>query len=67
MILVTLLALNVLGECPSICTQDYSPVCAGVAGKTPQTFSNACALEVHNCQQGTCKYRNIIHKYFESF
>lgn len=54
MIAVTLLALNVLAEeCDTVCTMDYTPVCGGGSGATLQTFPNACALDVYNCQHGT--------------
>jgi len=46
--LFTLLTWNVLAnDCDSSCTMDYTPVCAG---SPPQTFSNACALDIHNCK-----------------
>jgi hypothetical protein len=36
-------------ECPKICTKQYAPVCATDGEKT-RTFSNACMLYVHNCE-----------------
>lgn len=39
--------------CPTICTLQYEPVCAGPPGSTKdqwQTFGNPCAFDVHNCE-----------------
>jgi hypothetical protein len=36
-------------ECPTICPLIYDPVCAS-DGVTTRTFSNACSLNVYNCQ-----------------
>jgi hypothetical protein len=37
------------GACNKLCTKIYLPVCAG-NGVTTQTFSNACMLDLYNCE-----------------
>lgn len=59
---VALLVANVLAQgCDTFCTFDYTPVCAGGAGSSPQTFPNACALDVHNCQHKTGECINNLY------
>lgn len=40
-------------ECPTFCTAEYSPLCAGPDGNQNATewrdFDNQCALDIHNC------------------
>ncbi|XP_046384753.1 turripeptide Ici9.1 [Ischnura elegans] len=36
-------------QCPSVCTQEYAPVCGRRANGSTREFSNQCALGVHQC------------------
>lgn len=51
-------------ECPTICTLEYRPFCAGPPGSTKEQwekFRNPCALDAHNCLNKTSKnsFNNI--------
>lgn len=49
---------NTNKSCPSICTADYTPVCAADPGdqtSTPRLFGNKCVLSVHNCEHNSSK------------
>lgn len=37
--------------CIKICTDDYTPVCAGVDGEKPMSFGNECVMKNYNCEQ----------------
>ncbi|XP_026480998.1 vasotab [Ctenocephalides felis] len=37
--------------CIKICTDDYTPVCAGVDGEKPISFGNECVMRNYNCEQ----------------
>ena len=43
---------------PQMCTMDYTPVCANVAGKTLKTYGNACGacgdVNVNEYVKGEC-------------
>ncbi|XP_046386461.1 vasotab [Ischnura elegans] len=36
-------------NCPKFCTLEYAPICGTKADGTTMEFSNACGLNVHNC------------------
>ena len=64
----TLLALSAMGANaqnmqmgPTVCTQDYNPVCA-VKNGSAQTYPNRCNAEAARARviaQGTCKRRPV--------
>ncbi|CAG2057870.1 unnamed protein product [Timema podura] len=37
-------------DCPTSCTREYKPVCAGDNTCEPQTFNNECLLKMFNCE-----------------
>ncbi|PNF39363.1 hypothetical protein B7P43_G18155, partial [Cryptotermes secundus] len=48
-VIMVFTGLAAAAECPTICPTIYDPVCAS-DGVTTRTFSNACVLNVYNCQ-----------------
>ncbi|PNF26773.1 hypothetical protein B7P43_G18162, partial [Cryptotermes secundus] len=48
-VIMVFTGLAAAAECPTKCTKIYDPVCAS-DGVTTRTFSNACVLNVYNCQ-----------------
>lgn len=36
--------------CPQVCTTQYDPVCGRNANNRYREFSNACFLNIHNCE-----------------
>lgn len=54
--MITLVAITFIvikesnAECPTICTDDYKPLCARAMNGQVRIFSNRCELEVESCQ-----------------
>lgn len=41
---------SVSGMCPQVCPAQYDPVCGRNANNRYREFSNACILDIHNCE-----------------